>query len=92
MAKTVFLCFAPLFLGLILISGVLMSFNGVNGFEICFDTNLEDPWGITPGACQAQCERNENNVAPYRFLTSQLHNIWSFSPTKCNCCYSDGNL
>ncbi|KAI3866039.1 hypothetical protein MKX03_024738 [Papaver bracteatum] len=83
MAKTVSLCSAPLFLGLILISSILMTSQGVNGFTICFDDDLN--WWTN---CEEYCR---NNYAPLTFLSSHIHNIFSFSPTKCACCYDDGN-
>ncbi|KAI3842064.1 hypothetical protein MKX03_012329 [Papaver bracteatum] len=84
MAKTTFLCSSPLFLGLMFISIVLMSSQGVNGEIYCVDWSMDtfqtDKYGVCVEWCKAA-------ATIFRITTNEIHDIFSFEATKCLCCW-----
>ncbi|KAI3989102.1 hypothetical protein MKX01_033138 [Papaver californicum] len=87
MAKTASLCLAPLFVGLIFISIVLMMtpIFFVNGMETgCAEFNM----GFKPLAelsCGRVCDDNFHGATNLRH---EVHDYLSFS-MKCTCCFED---
>ncbi|KAI3980324.1 hypothetical protein MKX01_001395 [Papaver californicum] len=83
MAKTVSLCFAPLFLGLILISSILMTSQGVNAG--CADFELSATRVSIDSQCQDQCISFFGD----KLLSYEAHDMTWWGRFKCACCYTD---
>ncbi|RZC48282.1 hypothetical protein C5167_041234 [Papaver somniferum] len=86
MEKTNFLCFAPLFIGLILISIVMMNSQGVNGETRCAEWPLDYFETQTADVCETSCKALS---AGFQMLESQVNLNGLFTAASCACCWEE---
>ncbi|KAI3958589.1 hypothetical protein MKW92_050576 [Papaver armeniacum] len=84
MAKTTSLCFAPLFIGLIFISIVMMSSQGVNGETKCREWPLDYFQTQKTDVCETSCK-----ALSAGFLKSQVNLNGLFTAPSCACCWEE---